>query len=50
MNKAAHAYFKTNVSTTDQGHLLIMLYDGALKFCSGRARRYWLRTMPPKAF
>ena len=32
MNKAAHAYFKTNVSTTDQGHLLIMLYDGALKF------------------
>ncbi|MBR4742371.1 MAG: flagellar export chaperone FliS [Desulfovibrio sp.] len=32
MNKAAQAYFKTNVSTTDQGHLLIMLYDGALKF------------------
>lgn len=32
MNKAAHAYFQTNVSTTDQGHLLIMLYDGALKF------------------
>lgn len=32
MNKAANAYFKTNVSTTDQGHLLIMLYDGALKF------------------
>ncbi|MCR4666058.1 MAG: flagellar export chaperone FliS [Desulfovibrio sp.] len=32
MNKAANAYFKTKVSTTDQGHLLIMLYDGALKF------------------
>lgn len=37
MNTAAHAYFKTNVSTTDQGHLLIMLYDGALKFLA-RAR------------
>lgn len=32
MNKAAHAYFQTNVSTTDQGRLLLMLYDGALKF------------------
>ncbi len=32
MNKAAQAYFQTNVSTTDQGQLLIMLYDGALKF------------------
>ncbi|MBQ7607866.1 MAG: flagellar export chaperone FliS [Desulfovibrionaceae bacterium] len=32
MNTAARAYFKTNISTTDQGHLLIMLYDGALKF------------------
>ena len=32
MNKAAHAYFQTNISTADQGRLLIMLYDGALKF------------------
>ena len=32
MNKAAQAYFQTNVSTADQGRLLIMLYDGALKF------------------
>lgn len=32
MNKAATAYFQTNVSTTDQGQLLIMLYDGALRF------------------
>ncbi|MBQ9452383.1 MAG: flagellar export chaperone FliS [Desulfovibrio sp.] len=32
MNKAAQAYFQTNVSTTDQGRLLLMLYDGALKF------------------
>lgn len=32
MNKAAHAYFQTKVSTTDQGQLLLMLYDGALKY------------------
>ncbi|MCR5563950.1 MAG: flagellar export chaperone FliS [Desulfovibrio sp.] len=32
MNKAAQAYFQTKVNTTDQGHLLIMLYDGALKY------------------
>lgn len=32
MNKAANAYFQTRVSTTDQGQLLIMLYDGALRY------------------
>lgn len=32
MLKAAQAYFQTQVSTTSQGHLLIMLYDGAIKF------------------
>ncbi len=32
MNKAAQAYFQTKVSTTDQGQLLLLLYDGALKF------------------
>lgn len=32
MQKAAQAYFQTKVSTTDQGHLLIMLYDGALSY------------------
>ena len=32
MNKAAQAYFQTKVSTTDQGQLLLMLYDGALNF------------------
>ncbi len=32
MNKAAQAYFQTEVSTTDQGQLLLLLYDGALKF------------------
>ncbi len=32
MNKAAQAYFQTKVSTTDQGQLLLLLYDGALKY------------------
>lgn len=32
MNKAANAYFQTKVSTTDQGQLLLMLYDGALRY------------------
>ena len=32
MNKAAQAYFQTKVSTTDQGQLLLMLYDGALSY------------------
>lgn len=32
MNKAATAYFQTKVNTTDQGQLLIMLYDGALRY------------------
>lgn len=32
MKNAAQAYFQTKVSTTDQGQLLLMLYDGALNF------------------
>lgn len=32
MQNAAHAYLKTQVGTTTQGSLLIMLYDGAIKF------------------
>lgn len=32
MNKAANAYFQTGVNTTDQGNLLLMLYDGALRY------------------
>ena len=32
MKNAAQAYFKTGVTTVDQGQLLIMLYDGALRF------------------
>ena len=32
MRQAAHAYFETQVTTTSQGEVLIMLYDGAIKF------------------
>ncbi|SKA74886.1 flagellar protein FliS [Paucidesulfovibrio gracilis DSM 16080] len=32
MSKAAHAYLATQVTTTTQGQLLIMLYDAAIKF------------------
>ena len=32
MHKAAQAYFSTQISTTSQGQLLLMLYDGAIKF------------------
>lgn len=32
MLKAAQAYFQTQVTTTSQGHLLLLLYDGAIKF------------------
>lgn len=32
MKNAAQAYLQTKVSTTDQGQLLLMLYDGALNY------------------
>ncbi len=32
MLKAAKAYFETQVTTTSQGDLLVMLYDGAIKY------------------
>ena len=32
MLKAAQAYFQTQVNTTSQGDLLLMLYDGAIKY------------------
>ena len=32
MQKAAHAYLQTQVTTTSQGDLVVMLYDGAIKF------------------
>jgi flagellar biosynthetic protein FliS len=32
MRQAAHAYLETQVTTTSQGQVLIMLYDGAINF------------------
>lgn len=32
MQKAAYAYLATQVTTTDQGDLLLLLYEGAIKF------------------
>ena len=32
MQRAAHAYLQTQVTTTSPGNILILLYDGAIKF------------------
>jgi flagellar protein FliS len=32
MYKAAHAYRQTQITTTSQGEVVVLLYDGALKF------------------
>lgn len=32
MHKAANAYMQTHVTTTTPGHLVVMLYDGAITF------------------
>lgn len=32
MHRAANAYMQTQVTTTTPGHLVIMLYDGAINF------------------
>ena len=39
MQNAAHAYLQTQVTTTDQGDILIMLYDGAIKFLNSAKER-----------
>ena len=32
MHKAANAYMQTQVTTTTPGHLVVLLYDGAITF------------------
>lgn len=32
MHKAANAYMQTHVTTTTPGHLVVLLYDGAISF------------------
>lgn len=39
MLKGAKAYFQTQVTTTSQGDLLVMLYDGAIKFLNQAKER-----------
>lgn len=41
MSKAANAYLATQVTTTSQGQLLIMLYDAGIKFLR-QAREYMI--------
>ena len=43
-NKAAQAYIQTKVGTTDQGQLLLLLYDGALRFLRMMERTGMRRT------
>lgn len=39
MRQAARVYFETQVTTTSQGQVLIMLYDGAIKFLNQAKER-----------
>ena len=48
MQKGAQAYFSTNIATTDQGQLLLMLYDGALKFLAQAREKMLERDMAGK--
>lgn len=48
MQKAAQAYFQAQVTTTSQGDLLIMLYDGAVKFLTQAKERMAARDMAGK--
>ena len=32
MQNVAHAYLQTQVGTTGQGEIVVMLFDGALRF------------------
>jgi flagellar protein FliS len=48
MRKEAFAYFSTQVATTDQGQILIMLYDGALKFLAQAREKMLARDMAGK--
>jgi len=48
MHKGAQAYFSTHIATTDQGQLLLMLYDGALKFLAQAREKMLARDMAGK--
>ena len=48
MQKAAHAYLQTQVTTTSQGDILVMLYDGAIKFLNNAKERLAANDMAGK--
>jgi flagellar protein FliS len=48
MQKGAQAYLSTHIATTDQGQLLLMLYDGALKFLAQAREKMLARDMAGK--
>jgi len=48
MQKGAQAYFSTHIATTDQGQLLLMLYDGALKFLAQAREKMLVRDVAGK--
>ena len=48
MQKGVQAYFSTHIATTDQGQLLLMLYDGALKFLAQAREKMLERDMAGK--
>jgi flagellar protein FliS len=48
MQKVAQAYLSTHIATTDQGQLLLMLYDGALKFLAQAREKILARDMAGK--
>ena len=48
MHRAAQAYFQTGVTTTGQGDILLMLYDGAIKFMNQAKERLEANDMAGK--
>ena len=48
MQNASNAYLQTQVTTTSQGDILIMLYDGAIKFMNRAKERLAARDMAGK--
>lgn len=46
MHKAANAYMQTQVTTTTPGHLVVMLYDGAITFLEQAKGKLRPRIMP----
>ena len=48
MQKGAQAYLSTHIATTDHGQLLLMLYDGALKFLAQAREKILARDVAGK--